>query len=235
MNDILELYLDGLQRLTSHLDEEGLILADGLKHRLEVVNSEVKLGITDTIRHELAEVYSQLNVLTRKVIGTDFINFCRSNTPSIGLVATSDSLNLAHDYIRSACSYINDIYQTYQSALHLFSSDNDIWPLQCQNIISAFQKHTQPDMQEKLTLSSLEGKLFFVNEQVHELIQHIENFSPWGREKTAKARNMRHAIRERLQIFPQCLTIAIEHINLTGESLLYPHRCSLITDLKDIS
>ena len=56
MNDILELYLDGLQRLTSHLDEEGLILADGLKHRLEVVNSEVKLGITDTIRHELAEV-----------------------------------------------------------------------------------------------------------------------------------------------------------------------------------
>lgn len=235
MNELLQLYLDGLQQLYSHLDEEDVSLADTLKHRLVVIISEVKLGITDIIKHELAEVYSQLNELTRKIIGTDFIDFCQSNTTSLSVVETASLLNLAHDYIRSACSYVNGVYQAFQSALLLFSRDDDIWPLQCQNVISAFQKHIQPHMQEKITLSSLEGKLFFVNEQVHELIQHIDNFSSSGREKSAKARNMRRNIRERLQNFPQCLTVAIEHINLTGELVHYPQRCSLMTNLKDIS
>jgi hypothetical protein len=227
MNELLQLYLGGLQQLYSHLDDEEITLVDGLKHRLVVIISEVKLGITDTLRHELAEVYSQLDELTRKIIGTDFIDFCQSTTTSLSVVETNEFLDLAHEYIRSACSYVNGVYQAFQSALLLFSSDDDIWPLQCQNAISAFQKHIQPHMQEKLTLSSLEGKLFFVNEQVHELIQCIDNFSSSGREKSAKARNLRREIRERLQNFPQSVTIAIEHINSTGESLNYPHRCFL--------
>jgi len=232
MSEILDTYLDCLQRLIKQLDEKYIRQADTLLQQLrENIDETKSFDDTRELKHERSKIISKLNILTRKTLGMSFYDYCGLSTIPPGEVEQQElpenSLPFAHNYITSACNYVSTMYEASQNASQLFLSDDDIWPAQCQDAISIFQRLQQPLLPDNLPYSSLEVTLSSINEQVHELIGLIDSFSPFGRDKSVKARNLRYTIRQKLNDFPHYLTPAIDLIDMLGKSIGKLHICTL--------
>ncbi len=240
MSDSYKAYTDGLQRLINQLTGEQQSDAEALQHRLtENLEDASVNGDTDTLRHDRTIIIRDLSKLTRKTLGMSFRKYCGldqdSHDQNSPTKQSAKYLIPARTYITSACKYVIAMQKAIQKASKLFLNEEEIWPQQCQDVINAFQAKQHPLLSDNLPFSSLVVKLFYVSDQVRQLIQLILRFSPYGREKSVKARNLRRDILKKLEDVNHHILPTIDLINSTGASVNHPHKCTLIVnDAKDI-
>ena len=232
MSDLLKSYETGLKRLLELLGKDHPDYNKALAFQTRLAeNIEQTRLFRDTPdrQSERTEIIYALNEFTGPLIGQSFSELCEIHNPPPPPppLPLPPPPELSVDFLTLACKYINAIQNEVLQAYKVFRPEGgDVWPYQCTKIITAFQKWEKPLLPNNLPLSSLEVKLSYVHEQTHACMQCINDFSPYGLQRSERAINKHQAVRQKLgELIAEC-NATIVLINASDELAPSAQRCA---------
>ncbi len=216
MSAALTAYQIGMEHLLRRIDKDLPAYADALVLQARLNENIAKaraFGDPESRQSQRWEIVDSLNDLTRQVIEITFNELCMfGSVPLSPMLPPTESFS---DFLTPTRTYIATLWDTIQKARKLFSisNDEDIWPLQCENAVNAFDCCGKPVLPNSPSLAMLEVKLAYIDEQVRSTTELIDDFSPNGRKSTKQATKQRGKIRENLKLLVQGIEATVDLIS----------------------
>lgn len=222
MSAALTAYQNGMEHLLKRIDKNLPAYATALVLQARLNENIAKaraFGDPESRESQRWEIIDSLNDLARQVIGMTFNELCMfGSAPLPPMLLSSESFS---DFLTLTRTYIVTLWDTIREARKLFSISNneDIWPLQCENTVNAFEHCDKFVLPSSPSLAMLEVKLAYIDEKVRSTIELIDDFSPNGRKSTKQATKQRGEIRKNLKLLIRDIEAIVDLISsLSGSA-----------------